>query len=590
MGLFDDIFGGKERRRREMDELMNPLLGYRLQHFVAFTADPSCLRHWFAFVNKQGQIEEFITNYGVIDGHACYIRTHWKKPGDDFFVTLSERGPWSIPITFLIELGKRLPANTMAPETHPASHVSPGPQRHPDWGPPPDETPRPPPPVSPHQWQTARTPEPPTPPERDLDGFSIGEVLHFGPLRSMARIIGIEEYEGRDGAMDRFIVELDDDETEMRIPVSKLREMISRKPRIYADEDPEDPEGDAAEPVRESNGFRVGEFVVYPAHGVGRILEIEEQEIAGAELELFVINFMRDKMTLRVPTAKIGNVGLRKLSEPALVERALEALNGYPRSLTAPWPDQAKEAESKINSGDIIAIAEVVRDLYRPELRTERLAGEQHLYEAALDRLSREVAAVLHSAESDVVRDIERRLAKSHAEKAPNGRVASGRAGPAPTTVHTPWEIKIGRHHELCRTYEFNGLAPPNAYRKIELRCRLVAAGAQGAGRTVTPKIYFEISPRMMAQTGYLAAKFSPSDSESKYGGIAIKVEHMGSDGNLLSVVSKDADQCVRALMAGRQITVRLMSPEGEFAAFPLENDAGFANSYSRLLRLIEAE
>jgi hypothetical protein len=94
----------------------------------------------------------------------------------------------------------------------------------------------------------------------------------------------------------------------------------------------------------------------------------------------------------------------------------------------------------------------------------------------------------------------------------------------------------------------------------------------------------------MMAQTGYLAAKFSSSDSESKYEDIAIKVEHMGSDGNLLSVAPTGADQCIQALMVGRQITVRLMSPEGEFAAFPLENDASFRSSYSRLLRLIEAE
>jgi hypothetical protein len=85
MGLFDNIFGGKERREREMDELMNPLLGYRLQHFVAFTADPSYLRHWFSFKNKEGQIEEFMTNYTVFNGEANYLRTHWKRPGEDFF-------------------------------------------------------------------------------------------------------------------------------------------------------------------------------------------------------------------------------------------------------------------------------------------------------------------------------------------------------------------------------------------------------------------------------------------------------------------------------------------------------------------------
>jgi CarD family transcriptional regulator len=488
MGIFDNIFGGKARRQREMDELMNPLLGCRLQHFVAFTADPSYVRHWFSFINKQGQTEEFITNFGVIDDHDSYIRTHWKKPGDEFFVTLSERGPWSIPITFLIELGKRLPVNTMAPETHPARNVSPGPQRHPDWKPPPDAAPK------------------------------------------------------------------------------------------------------QAPPIRERNGFRVNEFVVYPAHGVGQILAIEEQEIAGAKVELFVINFMKDKMTLRVPTTKTDSIGMRKLSDPALADRALEALHGYPRGLTAPWQDQAKESESKINSGDIIALAEVVRDLYRPESRTGRPDGEQRLYEAALDRLAREIAIVRHWTEADAVREIERRLATSYAEKTSDGPVSSEGPRSATTAVNTPWEIRIGRYHEVCRTYEFTGLAPPNTYRKIEARCRLVAGDVRGVGRTVTPTVYLEISPRMMAQAGYLAAKFSPSDSESKFGGIAIKVEHTESGSNLLSVVPTDADQCIRALMAGRQITVRLMSPEGEFAAFPLENDASFAISYSRLLRLIETE
>jgi len=125
MGLFDNIFGGEDRRRREMAELMNPLLGYRLQHFVAFTADPAYLRHWFSFKNKEDQIEEFITNYAVFDGRATYLRTHWKKPGEDFFVTLSERGPWSSSITFLIELGKRQPVSTLSPESHPARNISP---------------------------------------------------------------------------------------------------------------------------------------------------------------------------------------------------------------------------------------------------------------------------------------------------------------------------------------------------------------------------------------------------------------------------------------------------------------------------------
>ena len=119
--------------------------------------------------------------------------------------------------------------------------------------------------------------------------------------------------------------------------------------------------------LTQRQGFKTNEFVVYPAHGVGQILAIEEQEIAGAKLELFVINFMKDKMTLRVPTAKVANVGMRKLSEPALVKRALETLKGRARVKRTMWSRRAQEYEAKINSGDIVAIAEVVRDLYRSE-------------------------------------------------------------------------------------------------------------------------------------------------------------------------------------------------------------------------------
>ena len=136
--------------------------------------------------------------------------------------------------------------------------------------------------------------------------------------------------------------------------------------------------------------------MVYPAHGVGQILAIEEQEIAGAKLELFVINFMKDKMTLRVPTAKVANVGMRKLSDPALVKRALETLKGRARVKRTMWSRRAQEYEAKINSGDIVAIAEVVRDLYRSESQPEQSYSERQLYEAALDRLSREIAVVQH--------------------------------------------------------------------------------------------------------------------------------------------------------------------------------------------------
>ena len=166
-------------------------------------------------------------------------------------------------------------------------------------------------------------------------------------------------------------------------------------------------------PLTQRQGFKTNEFVVYPAHGVGQILAIEEQEIAGAKLELFVINFMKDKMTLRVPTAKVANVGMRKLSDPALVKRALETLKGRARVKRTMWSRRAQEYEAKINSGDIVAIAEVVRDLYRSESQPEQSYSERQLYEAALDRLSREIAVVQHVTETEAVKEIEGQLAKS---------------------------------------------------------------------------------------------------------------------------------------------------------------------------------
>jgi CarD family transcriptional regulator len=165
--------------------------------------------------------------------------------------------------------------------------------------------------------------------------------------------------------------------------------------------------------LTQRQGFKTNEFVVYPAHGVGQILAIEDQEIAGAKLELFVINFMKDKMTLRVPTAKVANVGMRKLSEPVLVKKALETLKGRARVKRTMWSRRAQEYEAKINSGDIVAIAEVVRDLYRSESQPEQSYSERQLYEAALDRLSREIAVVQHVTETEAVKEIESQLAKS---------------------------------------------------------------------------------------------------------------------------------------------------------------------------------
>ena len=140
--------------------------------------------------------------------------------------------------------------------------------------------------------------------------------------------------------------------------------------------------------------FRPDDYVVYPAHGVGRIARIETHSAAGCELEMFVIAFEKEKMTLRVPTAKAASVGMRCLSTPDMVEKALQTLKGRARVKRAMWSRRAQEYEQKINSGDLLSIAEVVRDLHRAEDQPEQSYSERQLYEAALERLTREVAAV----------------------------------------------------------------------------------------------------------------------------------------------------------------------------------------------------
>lgn len=140
--------------------------------------------------------------------------------------------------------------------------------------------------------------------------------------------------------------------------------------------------------------FSRNEFVVYPSHGVGKISSIETEEVAGIEMEMFVINFEKDKMTLRVPTQKAGSVGMRALSSPDVVVKALTTLKGKARVKRAMWSRRAQEYEQKINSGDLISISEVIRDLHRNDEQREQSYSERQLYEAALERLIREVAAV----------------------------------------------------------------------------------------------------------------------------------------------------------------------------------------------------
>ncbi|PCJ76166.1 MAG: CarD family transcriptional regulator [Rhodobacteraceae bacterium] len=140
--------------------------------------------------------------------------------------------------------------------------------------------------------------------------------------------------------------------------------------------------------------FSPNDFVVYPSHGVGKVVSIEEQEIAGFMLEMFVISFEKDKMTLRVPTAKAESVGMRPLSSPDVVAHCMRTLKGRARVKRAMWSRRAQEYEQKINSGDLIMIAEVVRDLHRNDDQREQSYSERQLYEAALERLTREVTAV----------------------------------------------------------------------------------------------------------------------------------------------------------------------------------------------------
>ncbi|MDB5557613.1 MAG: CarD family transcriptional regulator [Enterovirga sp.] len=160
-------------------------------------------------------------------------------------------------------------------------------------------------------------------------------------------------------------------------------------------------------------GFKTGEAVVYPAHGVGRITAIEEQEIAGFKLELFVVSFEKDKMVLRVPTAKAASVGMRKLAEPAEMQKALDILTGRARIKRTMWSRRAQEYEAKINSGDLIAVAEVVRDLHRAESQPEQSYSERQLYEAALDRVTRELAHVNKITDTEATKLIEASLAKA---------------------------------------------------------------------------------------------------------------------------------------------------------------------------------
>src|SRR6202020_1797902 len=158
--------------------------------------------------------------------------------------------------------------------------------------------------------------------------------------------------------------------------------------------------------------FKIGDSVVYPAHGVGSVVGVETQEVAGLSLEVYVITFDHEKTTLRVPTKKAKTAGLRSLAAGLVVTQALTTLKGRARIKRTMWSRRAQEYEAKINSGDLISIAEVVRDLHRSERKPEQTTSNTQLYEKALARMAREIAAVQRITETEAVKEIEAALAK----------------------------------------------------------------------------------------------------------------------------------------------------------------------------------
>ena len=160
-------------------------------------------------------------------------------------------------------------------------------------------------------------------------------------------------------------------------------------------------------PKKTDAAFKEGDFVVYPTHGVGRILGTESREISGATIEMLVVRFEHDRMTLRVPMEKARSLGLRTLSSKKQMEQAITTLQGKARVRRTMWSRRAQEYEQKINSGDLIAIAEVVRDLHRADDQREQSYSERQLYEAALERLTREVAAVTDGDETAAAKKVD---------------------------------------------------------------------------------------------------------------------------------------------------------------------------------------
>ena len=168
--------------------------------------------------------------------------------------------------------------------------------------------------------------------------------------------------------------------------------------------------------------FDVGDYVVYPKHGVGRVVELQDEEIAGMKLQLYVLRFEKERMTLRVPVNKVESIGMRKLSSDKTLREALDTLKGKPKVKRTMWSRRAQEYEAKINSGDLVSIAEVTRDLFRADDQPEQSYSERQIFEAASSRLARELGAMEESdektAQAKILQILNEHAPKYYLEKA----------------------------------------------------------------------------------------------------------------------------------------------------------------------------
>ncbi|NNC36310.1 MAG: CarD family transcriptional regulator [Hyphomonadaceae bacterium] len=178
----------------------------------------------------------------------------------------------------------------------------------------------------------------------------------------------------------------------------------------------------AAKPAKKKKSaklkFKTGDFIVYPAHGVGKVVGIETETVIDMKVEVYVISFEQDKMTLRVPTAKAESSNMRGLANENVLKDAFTTLKGRARIKRTMWSRRAQEYESKINSGDFILLSEVVRDLHRTDEQPEQSYSERQLYERALDRMVREVAAIQKADRGQAMDQILETLSKARARAA----------------------------------------------------------------------------------------------------------------------------------------------------------------------------